>query len=164
MIFNVCINEGKGAVYSFDPVGSYQRDTYKAGGSASSMLQPLLDNQVNGTPHSKHVLFKPVKTFSTEDKEQFFNTGLSMLNCFSTDWFQKHGGGSTGSLNSGEGSSAGYGRLHLCCRERCVHWWCPPYLHRHKGRHWREDRPPEEGLRRPAVPFFHVILALYHPN
>lgn len=37
---------GKGAVYSFDPVGSYQRDTYKAGGSASAMLQPLLDNQV----------------------------------------------------------------------------------------------------------------------
>ncbi|PWA17147.1 hypothetical protein CCH79_00010535 [Gambusia affinis] len=37
--------EGKGAVYSFDPVGSYQRDTYKAGGSASAMLQPLLDNQ-----------------------------------------------------------------------------------------------------------------------
>lgn len=40
---------GKGAVYSFDPVGSYQRDTYKAGGSASAMLQPLLDNQVNKT-------------------------------------------------------------------------------------------------------------------
>ncbi|PIO27704.1 hypothetical protein AB205_0044020 [Aquarana catesbeiana] len=37
--------EGKGAVYSFDPVGSYQRDAYKAGGSASAMLQPLLDNQ-----------------------------------------------------------------------------------------------------------------------
>ncbi|KAA8595508.1 hypothetical protein FQN60_010799 [Etheostoma spectabile] len=35
-----------GAVYSFDPVGSYQRDTYKAGGSASAMLQPLLDNQI----------------------------------------------------------------------------------------------------------------------
>lgn len=71
MIFNVSINEGKGAVYSFDPVGSYQRDTYKAGGSASSMLQPLLDNQVNGTPRAKHVLLKLVKTFSTEDKEQF---------------------------------------------------------------------------------------------
>ncbi|XP_030303262.1 proteasome subunit beta type-1 isoform X2 [Calypte anna] len=38
--------EGKGAVYSFDPVGSYQRDSYKAGGSASAMLQPLLDNQI----------------------------------------------------------------------------------------------------------------------
>lgn len=46
--FNVC-DAGKGAVYSFDPVGSYQRDTYKAGGSASAMLQPLLDNQVNKT-------------------------------------------------------------------------------------------------------------------
>ncbi|XP_069625388.1 proteasome subunit beta type-1 [Ranitomeya imitator] len=38
--------DGKGAVYSFDPVGSYQRDSYKAGGSASAMLQPLLDNQI----------------------------------------------------------------------------------------------------------------------
>uniref|UniRef100_A0A8C4VSE9 Proteasome 20S subunit beta 1 n=1 Tax=Gopherus evgoodei TaxID=1825980 RepID=A0A8C4VSE9_9SAUR len=38
--------EEKGAVYSFDPVGSYQRDAFKAGGSASAMLQPLLDNQV----------------------------------------------------------------------------------------------------------------------
>ncbi|XP_073401206.1 proteasome subunit beta type-1-B-like [Dendrobates tinctorius] len=38
--------DGKGAVYSFDPVGSYQRDAYKAGGSASAMLQPLLDNQI----------------------------------------------------------------------------------------------------------------------
>ncbi|XP_066467483.1 proteasome subunit beta type-1 [Tiliqua scincoides] len=46
--------EGKGAVYSFDPVGSYQRDTFKAGGSASAMLQPLLDNQV-GLKNMQHV-------------------------------------------------------------------------------------------------------------
>lgn len=39
-------SEGKGCVYSFDPVGSYDRETYRAGGSASSMLQPLLDNQI----------------------------------------------------------------------------------------------------------------------
>ena len=38
--------EGKGAVYSFDPVGSYEREAYRAGGSASSLLQPLIDNQV----------------------------------------------------------------------------------------------------------------------
>ncbi|OWK63099.1 Proteasome subunit beta type-1 [Lonchura striata] len=38
--------EGKGAVYSFDPVGSYERESFKAGGSASAMLQPLLDNQI----------------------------------------------------------------------------------------------------------------------
>ena len=33
-------------MFSFDPVGSYERETYRAGGSASSLLQPLLDNQV----------------------------------------------------------------------------------------------------------------------
>ena len=37
---------GKGCVYSFDPVGSYEREVYRAGGSAGSILQPLLDNQV----------------------------------------------------------------------------------------------------------------------
>lgn len=37
---------GKGCVFSFDPVGSYERERYRAGGSASSMLQPLLDNQI----------------------------------------------------------------------------------------------------------------------
>ena len=37
---------GKGCVYSFDPVGSYERESFRAGGSASAMLQPLLDNQV----------------------------------------------------------------------------------------------------------------------
>ncbi|KAJ8039161.1 Proteasome subunit beta type-1-B [Holothuria leucospilota] len=40
--------EGKGCVYSFDPVGSYEREVYRAAGSASSLLQPLLDNQVGG--------------------------------------------------------------------------------------------------------------------
>lgn len=38
--------DGKGAVYSFDPVGSYQREQCRAAGSASSMLQPILDNQI----------------------------------------------------------------------------------------------------------------------
>ncbi|GAB1610246.1 proteasome subunit beta type-1-B-like [Argonauta hians] len=39
-------DKGKGAVYSFDPVGSYQRENCRAAGSASSMLQPILDNQI----------------------------------------------------------------------------------------------------------------------
>lgn len=38
--------EGRGAVYSFDPVGSYEREVYRAGGSSASMLQPFLDNQI----------------------------------------------------------------------------------------------------------------------
>lgn len=37
---------GKGCVYSFDPVGSYERESCRAGGTASAILQPLLDNQI----------------------------------------------------------------------------------------------------------------------
>lgn len=38
--------EGKGGMDNFDPVGSYRRDSFKAGGSPSAMLQPQLDHQV----------------------------------------------------------------------------------------------------------------------
>lgn len=41
--------EGKGAVFSFDPVGSFERETHRAGGSAASLIQPLLDNLVGAT-------------------------------------------------------------------------------------------------------------------
>jgi 20S proteasome subunit beta 6 len=46
--------EGQGAVYSYDPVGSYEREVYRAGGSSAALLQPLLDSQLglknrNGT-------------------------------------------------------------------------------------------------------------------
>jgi hypothetical protein len=37
---------GTGAVYSFDPVGSYEREACRAAGAASSLVQPFLDNQV----------------------------------------------------------------------------------------------------------------------
>lgn len=37
---------GSGAVYSFDPVGSYERETCRAAGAASALIQPFLDNQV----------------------------------------------------------------------------------------------------------------------
>ncbi|GAM83424.1 hypothetical protein ANO11243_014120 [Dothideomycetidae sp. 11243] len=39
--------EGKGAVYSYDPVGSYEREQCRAAGAASSLMMPFLDNQVN---------------------------------------------------------------------------------------------------------------------
>jgi len=33
-------------VYSFDPVGSYEREACRAAGAAQSLVQPFLDNQV----------------------------------------------------------------------------------------------------------------------
>lgn len=37
---------GSGAVYHFDPVGSYEREACRAAGAAQSLVQPFLDNQV----------------------------------------------------------------------------------------------------------------------
>lgn len=39
--------DGKGALYSYDPVGSYEREQCRAAGSAASLIMPFLDNQVN---------------------------------------------------------------------------------------------------------------------
>lgn len=39
-------NEGKGCVFSYDPIGHCERSSYRAGGSAGALLQPLLDNQI----------------------------------------------------------------------------------------------------------------------
>jgi 20S proteasome alpha/beta subunit len=45
-IFRVAFTAGKGAVYSYDPVGSFERERYRAGGTGASLLQPLLDSEV----------------------------------------------------------------------------------------------------------------------
>ncbi|KAJ9606232.1 Proteasome subunit beta type-6 [Cladophialophora chaetospira] len=39
--------EGKGALYSYDPVGSYEREQCRTAGAAASLIMPFLDNQVN---------------------------------------------------------------------------------------------------------------------
>ncbi|XP_034947288.1 proteasome subunit beta type-1 [Chelonus insularis] len=37
---------GKGCIFSYDPIGHCERNMYRAGGSSGALLQPLLDNQV----------------------------------------------------------------------------------------------------------------------
>ena len=39
--------DGKGALYSYDPVGSYEQEQCRAAGAAASLIMPFLDNQVN---------------------------------------------------------------------------------------------------------------------
>jgi 20S proteasome subunit beta 6 len=39
-------SEGRGSIYSYDPVGSYEREVYRAVGSSAALLQPLLDSQL----------------------------------------------------------------------------------------------------------------------
>jgi len=61
--------DGKGALYSYDPVGSYEREQCRAAGAASSLIMPFLDNQVNfknqyvpGSGHGKVLDMEPRKT------------------------------------------------------------------------------------------------------
>ncbi|KAG2054048.1 N-terminal nucleophile aminohydrolase [Suillus hirtellus] len=60
--------DGTGAVYSFDPVGSYEREACRAAGAAQSLVQPFLDNQIYfknqqaapGTSHPSHLPLETV--------------------------------------------------------------------------------------------------------
>ena len=38
--------EGRGCIYSYDPVGHYEQHTYRAAGSSCALIQPFLDNRV----------------------------------------------------------------------------------------------------------------------
>merc|ERR1712224_712697 len=44
--------EGIGCVYSYDPVGNYERVRVSVTGSGESLIQPLLDNQLERQPNS----------------------------------------------------------------------------------------------------------------
>lgn len=56
------IYEGKGYVYSYDPIGHCERHTYRAGGSSAALLQPILDNQVG----LKNMAEKPTTPLTIE--------------------------------------------------------------------------------------------------
>jgi hypothetical protein len=41
-----CAAAGKGAVYTYDAIGSYERTGYSCQGSGKDLMQPVLDNQL----------------------------------------------------------------------------------------------------------------------
>jgi len=49
--------DGKGCLYSYDPVGHCEREYYHAGGSSAALIQPLLDSQV-GLKNQKAAVVK----------------------------------------------------------------------------------------------------------
>lgn len=41
-----CVSPGRGAVYTYDAIGSYERTGYSCQGSGKDLMQPVLDNQL----------------------------------------------------------------------------------------------------------------------
>ncbi|CAD5125084.1 DgyrCDS13325 [Dimorphilus gyrociliatus] len=78
---------GKGCVYSYDPVGSYEREVFRAAGSAGAILQPLLDNQigfknqtgVTHVPLSLNKALELVKDVFISAAERDIYTGDSLI-------------------------------------------------------------------------------------
>eukprot|EP01135_Chromosphaera_perkinsii_P005905 Nk52_evm38s370 gene=Nk52_evmTU38s370 len=90
--------EGKGALYSYDPVGNYERFKVRCAGSGSALLQPLLDskidlmNQVNPdkTPMSRTEVINLVKDVFTGASERDIYTGDSVIiNIITKDGVEK---------------------------------------------------------------------------
>ncbi|XP_066148082.1 proteasome subunit beta type-1 [Euwallacea fornicatus] len=79
--------EGRGCVYSYDPIGHCEKRTYRAGGSAGALLQPLLDNQigqknmlnVKEEPVSKERALSIIKDVFISAAERDIYTGDSIL-------------------------------------------------------------------------------------
>ncbi|CAL8079690.1 unnamed protein product [Calicophoron daubneyi] len=73
--------EGKGALYSYDPVGCCERVNYIAAGSSGVILQPFLDNRVAGKN-----LTSPLRPLDKESavkltKDIFVSAAERDINC-----------------------------------------------------------------------------------
>lgn len=65
--------EGKGAVYSYDAIGSFERCQYSATGSGQAYIIPVLDNVIG----NRNRMDDPVDLSSAEVVEIFKDTFLS---------------------------------------------------------------------------------------
>lgn len=74
--------DGKGAVYSYDPVGNYEKHQWNCSGSAGHLIQPFLDSQIgfkhqesNAKPLSLQETLRIVKDAFTSATERDIYTG-----------------------------------------------------------------------------------------
>ena len=93
-------DKDEGVVYSYDPVGSMEKHTYRASGSSSPLLQPLLDNQVglknlevvdeSKRQMSKEAALQLVKDVFTSAAERDIYTGDGIfINIITKDGIQE---------------------------------------------------------------------------
>ncbi|VDP25287.1 unnamed protein product [Echinostoma caproni] len=80
-------DEGKGALYGYDPVGSYERIKYVASGSSGVILQPFLDSKnmkTNLPPLTKDAAVKLAHDIFISAAERDINCGDGVVICVIT--------------------------------------------------------------------------------
>nr|ANM86166.1 proteasome subunit beta type-1 [Stygiella incarcerata] len=63
-------DEGKGAVFTYDPVGNIERVPFSCSGSAEPLIQPLVDSQIGGTNQTMPTRFL-IENLTIEDGISF---------------------------------------------------------------------------------------------
>lgn len=85
---------GEGCVYSYDPIGHCERRKYGAGGSAGTLLQPVLDSQIglknqqnpNPEPLTKERAVAVIKdTFISATERDIYTGDAVILNIITKD-------------------------------------------------------------------------------
>ncbi|KAI9593647.1 nucleophile aminohydrolase [Syncephalis fuscata] len=81
--------DGKGAIYGYDPVGSFERYTCRAAGSAQNLVQPFLDSQVmlNGQKDA-HIQSLSIDTVIRIVKDAF--TSATERDIYTGDYIEMH--------------------------------------------------------------------------
>ncbi|ONM22766.1 Proteasome subunit beta type [Zea mays] len=78
-------SEGKGCVFTYDAVGSYERTGYSAQGTGSTLIMPVLDNQLK----SPSPLLLPVRVNPGHFYIYLLCVSCSYI-CYLMDLFNKH--------------------------------------------------------------------------
>jgi 20S proteasome subunit beta 6 len=81
--FNLCAGldaEGRGAIYTYDAIGSYERVGYGCQGSGKELVQPVLDNQLRAAsplvlPSAQWLSSLPLETAVDLVKGAFVSAG-----------------------------------------------------------------------------------------
>jgi 20S proteasome subunit beta 6 len=73
---------GTGAVYSYDPVGSYERESIRTYGSASDLIQPFMDSFADFTASANQEFADKmlIDAFNSAT-ERDIHTGDSLILC-----------------------------------------------------------------------------------
>lgn len=143
--------QGKGCIYSYDPIGHCEKTTYRAGGSAGALLQPLLDNQVY------ILIFIHVNSYTIGSVWKSHTIAITTFNFL--DRLQKPRRHYSWTFDSRKSYSDLKRCFYFCSWERYIHRWWNNYQNYHQGWNTRLQFCSEKRLMGKESIYIHYICA-----